>query len=395
MPATSAGHALSRKQKSVLLALTDTHHGFYVGAARYAREHGWHLVTDMIYTASIPYGWQGDGILSFIGHRNDLAEFILSNPAPAVEISLVRDDVDLPRVAADNPMIGRVAAEHFIERGFRRCLWVPFRDDVPNRERRAGFFETLAKAGITPSELSSSAWDAGGADWAARRRIVSHELLRLPKPLAVFCYNDCVAADIIAACDQNGLRVPDDVAVLGVDNDTMLCESFHTPLSSVRHDLAGMAFEAAALLDRLMNGGSPPRKLKRVQPTGIAARRSTDIIAVDDRHVAAALRFIWDHYAQNALSVTDVAAGTGIHRRVLEKAFRRELGRGINQELVRTRLKAVTQRLETTDESITDIASQTGYSRPNHLFRTFREHFGVSPSQYRENHRLAGGWRGV
>jgi len=107
----------------------------------------------MIYTASIPYGWQGDGILSFIGHRNDLAEFILKNPAPAVEISLVRDDVDLPRVAADNHMIGRVAAEHFIERGFRRCLWVPFRDDVPNRERRDGFFETLAKAGIAATEL--------------------------------------------------------------------------------------------------------------------------------------------------------------------------------------------------------------------------------------------------
>jgi LacI family transcriptional regulator len=381
-----------KKQKSVLLALTDTHHGFYVGAARYARDHGWQLVTDMIYTASIPYGWRGDGILSFIGQRDDLAEFILQNPAPAVEISLVRDDVDLPRVAADNAMIGRVAAAHFIERGFRRCLWVPFRDDVPNRERRDGFFETLAKAGITAAELPTTAWAAGpaGPDWAARRRIVSNELMRLPKPLAVFCYNDCVAADIIAACDQNGLRVPDDVAVLGVDNDTMLCESFHTPLSSVRHDLAGMAYEAAALLDHLMDGGKPPTELIRVQPMGIAARRSTDIVAVDDRNVATALRFIWDHYALSSLSVDDVAAASGIHRRVLEKAFRRELGRGINQELVRTRLKAVTLRLETTDDSITDIASQTGYSRPNHLFRTFREHYRMSPRHYREQVRVDG-----
>ena len=377
----------------MLLALTDPHHGFYVGAARYAREHGWHLVTDMIYTASIPYGWQGDGILSFIGQRDDLAEFILGNPAPAVEISLVRDDVDLPRVAADNRMIGRVAAEHFIERGFRRCLWVPFRNDVPNRERRDGFFETLAGAGITATELPTTALAGGqdSPDWAARRRIVSHELTRLSKPLAVFCYNDCVAADIIAACDQSGLRVPDDVAVLGVDNDTMLCESFHTPLSSVRHDLAGMAYEAAALLDHLMNGGMAPSELKRVRPKGIAARRSTDIIAVDDRDVAAALRFIWEHYSQSNLSVDDVAAASGIHRRLLEKGFRRELGRGINQELVRTRLKAVTLRLETTNDSITDIASQTGYSRPNHLFRTFREHFGMSPRQYRENTRTATG----
>lgn len=377
------------RQKSVLLALTDAHHGFYAGAARYAREHGWHLVTDMIYTASIPYGWQGDGILSFIGNRDDLAEFIVGNPAPAVEISLVRSDIDLPRVAADNEMIGRVAAEHFIERGFRRCVWVPFRDDVPNRERRKGFFETLAAAQIIASELPTTPWGSMrvGADWAGRRMIVSNELMRLPKPVAVFCYNDCVAADIIAACDQNGLRVPDDVAVLGVDNDTMLCESFHTPLSSVCHDLAGMAYEAAALLDRLMDGGTPPAELKRVRPKGIAARRSTDILAVDDRHVAAALRFIWDRYPLSTLSVDDVAAAVGIHRRVLEKAFRQELGRGINQELVRTRLKAVSLRLETTEHSITDIAAQTGYSRPNHLFRTFRSHFGMTPLQYRENAR--------
>jgi LacI family transcriptional regulator len=152
-----------------------------------------------------------------------------------------------------------------------------------------------------------------------------------------------------------------------------------------------MAYEAAALLDHLMNGGKAPTELKRVQPKGIAARSSTDIIAVDDHDVAMALRFIWDHYAQNALSVDDVATAVGIHRRVLEKGFRRELGRGINQELVRTRLKAVTLRLETSDDSITDIASQTGYSRPNHLFRTFREHCGMSPRQYRENARATEG----
>ncbi|MGD7653915.1 MAG: XylR family transcriptional regulator [Verrucomicrobiales bacterium] len=375
-----------KKQKSVLLALTDTHHGFYVGAARFARENGWHLVTDMVYTGSVPLGWQGDGILSFVGNRDDLAEFVLGNPAPVVEISLVRDDIDVPRVAADNERIGQLAAAHFVERGFRHCLWVPFRDDVPNRERRAGFRAGLADAGVSFRELPTSHWEQGGdgwQDWAARRRIVSEELARLPKPLAVFCYNDCVAADIVAACDQAGVTVPDEVAVLGVDNDAMLCESINTPLSSVRHDLEGMAYEAAALLDRLMDGGEAPAEILRVPPKGIAKRRSTDILAVGDGRVARALRFIWDHYGRNTLSVGDVADAVGVNRRVLEKAFRRELGRGVNQELVRTRLRVVVQRLETTDESITDIASMTGYTRPNHLFRTFRAHFGMSPREYR------------
>jgi LacI family transcriptional regulator len=199
----------------------------------------------------------------------------------------------------------------------------------------------------------------------------------------VFCYNDCIAADIIAACDEEGIDVPGEVAVLGVDNDSMLCESINTPLSSVRHDLEGMAYEAAALLDRLMDGKKAPRKIQRVPPKGIVTRRSTDIVAVDDPQVAKALRFIWDHYARSALSVPDVAEAAGVHRRVLEKAFRAELGHGINEEVIQTRLRAVVNRLERTDLSVTDIASQTGYTRPNHLFRTFRKHFGKSPREYR------------
>jgi len=378
------------KPKSVLLALSDTHHGFYVGAARYAREHGWHLVTDMIYTASIPYGWQGDGILSFIGYRDGLAEFILSNPAPAVEISLVRDDIDLPRVAADNDRIGRLAAEHFCERGFRHCLWVPLMDDLPNRERREGFCRYLEKSGVSIHEIPATYCSrdlSGSRDWAERRRLVSRELKDLPKPLAVFCYNDCIAADIIAACDQEGIDVPGEVGVLGVDNDSMLCESINTPLSSVRHDLEGMAYEAAALLDHIMEGGEPPCVIKRVEPRGIATRRSTDIVAVDDPQVAKALRFIWDHFARSTLSVVDVAEAVGVNRRVLEKAFRTERGHGINEELIQARLRAVVNRLETTDLSITDIASQTGYTRPNHLFRTFRKHYGKSPREYRMAYR--------
>ena len=167
--------SLPKQQKSVLLALASSHHGFYVGAARYAREHGWHLVTDMIYTASVPLGWQGDGILSFVGNRNDLAEFILANPAPVVEISLVRADIEVPRVAADNQRIGKLAAGHFVERGFRHCLWVPFQDDVPNRERRDGFRQGLVGAGVSIRELPTSHWEIGpdgSQDWAARRRIV-------------------------------------------------------------------------------------------------------------------------------------------------------------------------------------------------------------------------------
>lgn len=373
-------------KRTVLLALTSSHHGFFRGVARYAREHRWHLVADMIYTAKIPVGWRGDGIISFIGYRDDLAEFILSSGLPAVEISMVRNEIALPRVEGDSEMIGRLAAEHFLERGFRHFAWAPLLDDVLNAERLLGFSNRLAKAGETCHLLppaDSRHGDPSVRDWAARRRLLIRELKRLPKPLAVFGYNDCVAAEIIDACDDAGLLVPEAVAVLGVDNDALICECIPVPLSSVCHDLEGMAYQAAALLDRLMAGRKPPKEILRVPPKGLVTRRSTDILAVENLQVARALRFIRDRYANALLSVNDVVAATSVSRRPLEKAFRQELKRSINEEIVRVRMNKVKDLLANSDLKVVDIAAVCGFSRPNHLFRTFRHLYGKSPKAFR------------
>jgi LacI family transcriptional regulator len=232
-----------------LLALTDSHHGFFKGASRYVREHGWQAVADMIRTAKTPVGWRGNGILSFIGDRDDLAELILSSGLPAVEISMVRNEINLPRVEGDSELIGCLAAEHFLERGFRHFAWAPFLDDVVNAARYRGFANRLAQASFSchllpPADTRHG--DATSRDWSVRRKSLTRELKRLPKPLAVFGYNDCVAADIIDACDDAGLFVPEAVAVMGVNNDLILCECVRVPLSSVCHDLEGMAYQAAA-----------------------------------------------------------------------------------------------------------------------------------------------------
>lgn len=369
-------------KRTVLLALTSTHHGFFRGVARYAREHRWHLVADMIYTAKIPVGWRGDGILSFIGYRDDLARFILDSGLPAVEISMVRNDIRLPRVEGDNEMIGRLAAEHFRERGFRHFAWAPMLDDIVNAERHRGFADRLAADGIACHRLppaDTRHGDPASRDWAARRKLLVRELKRLPKPLAVLGYNDCVAADIIDACDDAGLLVPEAVAVLGVDNDALICECIPVPLSSVCHDLEGMAYQAAALLDRLMAGRKPPKNVIRVPPKGLVTRRSTDILAVDNLQVARALRFIRDHYADALLGVGDVVAATSVSRRPLEKAFRRELKRTINNEIVRVRMNKARDLLANSEMKVADVAAATGFSRPNHLYRTFRKLAGHSP----------------
>ncbi len=375
-----------RAKRSVLLALTDTHHGFFKGAARYAKEHQWHVVADMIYTAKIPIGWRGDGIVSFIGDRDDLAEFILSSGLPAVEISKVRNDINLPRVEGDSEMIGRLAAEHFLQRDFRNFAWAPFQDDIVNAERYRGFANRLGRAGLTCHVLPSPNTRHGQQttlDWTARRKLLTRELQRLPKPLAVFGYNDCVAADVIAACDEAGLFVPESVAVLGVDNDTILCECLHVPLSSVRHDLEGMAYKACALLDRLMSGRKPPAEVIRVPPTGLVTRRSTDIMAVDNLQVARALRYIKDQYANPLLGVDAVVAATDLSRRPLEIAFRKEMKRSLNEEITLLRMEHVKRLLTTTDMKVVQVAHLTGFSRPSHLFRTFRKKIGLSPKTWR------------
>jgi len=374
------------KKRTVLLALTSAHHGFLRGVARYAREHRWHLVADMIYTAKIPSGWRGDGIISFIGYRDDLAEFILSSGLPAVEISMVRDEIKMPRVEGDSEMIGKLAAEHFLERGFRNYVWAPMLDDTLNAERFHGFAARLSKDGISCHVLpptDTRHGDPTSRDWQARRKLLIHELKRLPKPLAVFGYNDCVAADIIDACDDAGLLVPEAVAVLGVDNDALICESISVPLSSVCHDLEGMAYKASALLERMMSGRKPPGKVARVPPRGLVTRRSSDILAVENLQVARALRFIRDQYTSALIGVDDVVKATTLSRRALERAFRQELNRSINGEIVRLRMEMVRERLAHTEKRVVEISRECGFARPNHLFRSFKKLTGISPRSYR------------
>jgi LacI family transcriptional regulator len=152
----------------------------------------------------------------------------------------------------------------------------------------------------------------------------------------------------------------------------------------VCHDLEGMAYQAAALLDRLMAGRKPPNEVIRVPPTGLVTRRSTDIVAVDNLQVARALRFMQDQYTNPWLGVDAVVAATGLTRRALEKVFRQEMKRTLNEEIVRLRMESVKSLLTTTSLKVVEVAAASGFARPSHLFRTFRKQLGLSPKTYRK-----------
>jgi LacI family transcriptional regulator len=171
----------------------------------------------------------------------------------------------------------------------------------------------------------------------------------LRRPVGIFCYNDYVATDIVDVCIEADLNVPEQVAVVGVDNDPVLCDCTHVPLSSVRHDLEGMAYEAAALLDRLMDGKAPPVTPKLIAPIGVVTRKSTDMLAVEHPEVAKALRFIQSNFSRTNLSVGSIVEAGKLPRRSLEMAFRNELNRSILSEILRVRLKHAQNLLQTTE----------------------------------------------
>jgi LacI family transcriptional regulator len=376
------------RKRTILLALTSTHHGFYRGAARYAAEHDWHIVADMIYDATIPVGWRGDGILSFVGHWEELAKYVISARVPAVEISSVRRDLGIPCVMEDNEAIGRLGAEHLLERNLKNFVWAPFCDDAVNEERFRGFAASVRAVGfdcgrLLPVNTRGSARMNRHVNWTLRRRWVIHTIQSLRHPLGIFCYNDCVAADIVDACVEADVQIPDRVAVLGVDNDPVICDCVQVPLSSVRHDLESMAYEAAALLDRLINGESPPKMPLRIAPKGVATRRSTEVLAVEDPRVGDALRYIQENFFGGNLSVDEVVAHCGIPRRSLERAFRQELQRTVLHEILRMRISHAQKLLETTSFSVTDIATHSGFVSLNHFFRVFHGRTGVTPRAFR------------
>lgn len=373
------------KKRNILLAITTTHHGLYRGVARFAREHNWHLTTDMLYAASIPHGWKGDGIISHVGYWTELADFIRDTPVPRVELTHVRRDLGVPYVDGDNRAIGEIAARHFLSRGYQNFAWFPFTNDELNEERCRGFADPIAQAGfhtveLPPlHELQDFQWRG---NWAGNFARITKALAALPKPVAIFCYNDCAAANVLNACQQAGISVPEQAAIAGVDNDELLCDAVTVPLTSVVHDLEGVGYQGAALLQHLMDGKKPPSQPVLVAPKGIITRHSSDMLAVEHIDVARALRFIWGNYMNHGLQVPDIVAETQLTRRPLEIAFKREVGRTIGQEITRIRLEKVKDLLQHSDQNVGDISAACGFTRPNHLRRLFRAETGQSPKGF-------------
>jgi LacI family transcriptional regulator len=374
-----------------LIIETSTGYGRRIlgGISRYQRSHHrWSVFLEQRALGARPPAWlfsgKWDGILSRPTDP-ELAKLFRKMCVPVVDLNDLFDDLRLPWVGSDHAGIGRVGAEHLLERGFRHFAFAGFSSELWAAQRRDGFRAVIEARGF-PVSVFESPWR--GADvprWDKDLNDIARWLEQLPQPVAVMTCNDVRGLHVLDTCARLGLAVPEQVAVLGVDNEEILCELCPTPLSSVAPDPEGLGYAAAELLDCLMARKPPPATRVIIEPSGVVTRRSTDSFAIEDPVVAAALRFIREQ-AVFGCNVRDVVRHVKISRSVLERRFSQHLKRSPQAEIRAVQFSRVKQLLAETDFTLQHIAELSGFEHPEYLSVAFKKAHGMTPGSYRRKH---------
>lgn len=430
MTATLGAWPMSQKRRRVLLAMQWYEARVHLGVLDYAREHDLDLIADE-HHVGFPRDLAPDGILLSPCNTKGLLSAAESLKAPIVLVSENGMGLDLPCVMPDYTAIGRMAADLFAERGFEHFAYFYPHADRPtwHMARMEGFEAGVAAAGgmfhslLGTEEMARHGMSAPGgvfdglpgaaavyraaatagqatgdpsntAILAEHRESIlraqlswlKREVSRLPLPLAIFASDDGFARTVERACMEMGIAVPEQAAVLGVNDSPMECPYAPIPLSSIDPDWHTVGWEAAATLDAVMAGrGVLPLQL--IPPKGVVERRSTSILAVDDRRVAAAVAYIWERVDRNP-SVQEVCDAVGTPRRTLAYLFRKHLSRGVKQEIVRQRIRRVKELIRESDLTGSAIADRLDYRNAYYMYRMFKQQTGMTTGEYRKSWQL-------
>ncbi len=360
------------------------------GIARYAREFGpWAIYHEPRDLGASPPGWlrqwRGDGIIARLQNQR-IAEAVAKTGLPAVDVLGVVRVAGVPLVHVDDAAVARLAAEHLIERGFRQYGCLAVKGLGWSQKRRDTFVRTVAVMGYPCSVHHVGERSSSDASWEQQQDRLSRWIKSLPKPTGVLVVSDPQGQRMLEACRRVGVLVPEELAVIGVDNDETICEICDPPLSSVIADHARVGYEAARLLDRLMRGRRAPKEPVLTKPTGVAMRRSTDMLAIEDDDVARALRFIRQR-ACRGIGVDDVVGHVLVSRTSLKRRFRVVLDRSIHDEIVAQRIKRSQQLLAESFLPLKEVARKSGFATQNYMGVVFKAKTGKSPGQYRKEVR--------
>ena len=362
------------------------------GVAAYVQKYrrDWSLYVEDDLVARLPdlKAWAGDGIVANFDDRR-IAQAVKSLGVPVVGVGggygYYDDDSDIPYVRTDNRGIARLAAEHLIDLGFRRfafCSEPPTRTNGFVRERAEAFTECIAEAGFECEVFAGRFSPA--KQWRRSQAALQKWLERLARPIGMMACTDARARHVMMACRVAGLRVPDDIAIVGVDNDDIMCELTQPPLTSIEQGAMRVGFEAAALLDEMMAGKKPHRHNTTAAPERLVARQSTDVMAVADEDVAEAIRYIRQH-ACDPIQVRDVLEVARMSRSTLEARFRESIGRSIHAEIRRVQIDAARRLLITTNMPIKEVVQRVGVSSVQYFTAMIRHATGQTPGEIRKS----------
>jgi LacI family transcriptional regulator len=373
----------------VLLVLGWYDYRLHRGIEKYAQESGWHLSEDLAREKVIPWGWDGDGILAWLGEGDDLAAFVTQAKKPTVDFSFRRQKLKFARVLEDTTQTAKLVADHFLSRGIRHLHFYSDADNWIYNERRTAFQKFLQSTGREAGYLQ---WDKSSENrmdrqaWKRRREWLINQLKAIPKPVGIFAASDGLALELLETCEDAGINVPEEVAIVGAGNSLLAVDAMQTPITSVDVNMESIGYEGARLLDELMRREPLPAQPIRVPPLRLIARKSSDLLAVRHPGVARSLRFMWEHYHE-PIGVTDLAKAASMSVRNFHQVFVDQLGRSPGSELFRIRIDHAKRLLQESGDKIEVIAELSGYNNNNSFEIAFKRSTGMTPKQYRSQNR--------
>jgi len=379
----------AKRAKEIALAFPRGPHQevLITGVLRYAIDHecNWSYVTapeSLALSVLDLTDWRGDGIIAAINTSAEAA-CVEELKAPTVNISGTLSKSPIPRVSLDNGLVGRLAAEHLIERGFREFAFFGLRSVAYSTVRQSAYNARLESAGFSSDGLLMPPTYRGvGVHWRDQQRRLVKWLAALPTPIGLFAVTDYRARQVLDACRQMGLRVPQQVAVIGVDNEEVICVHVQPQLSSVARNNQLEGYHAAAMLDQLIRGKKIDNQEEMIPPLGVVCRQSTETVAFKDSRLCEAIEYLNKHI-EDPIGVQELASHVGVSRRWMEYAFRDALGESPYQYIRQRRLKLAQHLLEAEPSTkIYQVARRTGFTSAKQFSMAFGQEFGQSPREY-------------